>query len=138
MEKTLAVVLGVASFAFGIAAWTSTAGADPKTGVIELTCGTTTFDVTTNGQGEFTPAHDVDSNRVFHPVAFGAFHGSVYDTSGVLVDQFTDPGGSTKGRSGKTKDLVTCTYSFEEIGDGSDPMLPAGFRFVGVGEVTGW
>lgn len=111
--------------------------ADPKSGeLIPLTCGGTTYQVAVNGNGEFTPAHDTSSNRVFIPHAFGPITGSLYDTNNVLVDSFNEPA-STQG-SGKQKNDFSCTFSFSEVSDGSDPDgPPAGFRFVVSGSVTG-
>lgn len=111
--------------------------ADPGPAVATLTCGSTTWEIAlSDGQGEFTPAHDANSNRVFVPTAFGDFTGTVYDAQGALVDSFTEEGETVKG-SGKQQGAVDCTYRFDQISDGSDPEFPAGYRFIGTGEVTG-
>lgn len=53
-----------------------------------------------------------------------------------MVDTFTEPGAG-KGRSAKgRKDLVSCTFSFTEPSDGSDPEFPAGSTFTGTGTVV--
>jgi hypothetical protein len=134
----LARTLTVAGLSLGLAvpALGSTAYADPKAGdAIPLTCGATTYQVVVNGNGDWTPAHDVNSNLVFIPHWFGAFHGEVRDAQGVLVDQFDEPAG-TQG-SGKQKNDVSCTYRFHDVGDGSDPEFPAGYTFDGIGTVSG-
>jgi len=112
--------------------------ADPGPAIATLTCGSTTYDLAlTPGNGEFTPAFDADGNGVFVPTGFGDFHGEVYDAQGNLVDSFHEEGSVEKGASGKHRATVDCTYRFDDISDGSDPEFPAGYRFVGVGEVTG-
>lgn len=111
------------------------AGADPQTGfTFPLVCDNgQTYDVTSNGNGEFTPAHDIESTTVFVPVAFGPFTGTVRNAQNQVVDSFTDPA-SAKGQSARgLADPVTCTYSFTEVSDGSDPDFPAGYTFSGVG-----
>ena len=112
------------------------AQADPQRGDhFGLTCGGTTYQVVVNGRGEWTPAHDTGSNLVFIPHAFTGFHGEIRDASGALVDSFDEPG-STQGK-GKQRNDVSCTYSFHDVSDGSDPEFPAGYTFDGTGGVTG-
>lgn len=102
-----------------------------------LDCGSAgKFVVESNGNGEFTSARDVNSNRVLVPVAFGEFTGMVTDLSGNVVPELSriEPA-STKG-SGKQKSNATCTFSFSFVSDGSDPDFPpAGFTFTGTGTV---
>jgi hypothetical protein len=136
--RVLARTALVGGLAAGLALPALGAGAiaDPKRGdTFPLVCGGTTYTVTTNGNGEWTPAHDVNSNRVFIPHAFSGFHGEIRDAQGVLVDTF-DEAASTQG-SGKQKNDVSCTFSFTEASDGSDPEFPAGYTFHGSGGVTG-
>ncbi len=115
----------------------SAAAAPAKGDHFSLTCGSTTYQVVAMGNGEFTPAHDLDGHLVFVPHAFQGFTGIVYDTEGNLVDTFTDNTVTTQG-SGKQKNDVSCTYRFEQVSDGSNPdEPPAGYRFVGIGGVTG-
>ena len=136
---TRSVVVG--SLATGLALPLSVGAAalaDPSRGDrFTLTCGGTSYQVVVSpGNGEWTPAHDTGSNKVFVPHAFQGFHGEVYDAEGNLVDAFDDPGVQAQG-SGKQKNDVSCTFSFREISDGSDPEFPAGYVFVGGGGVTG-
>ena len=140
MRKTITAALACASITSGLVIGATSAGADPNPNdTFELTCGSTTYDVSTgNGNGEFTPAFDTESNRVFHPTAFGDFTGTVYDVEGNVVDEFTEEGDVVKGSSGKKKDVVECEYLFDDISDGSDPEFPEGYRFVGGGDVTGY
>jgi hypothetical protein len=116
--------------------WGAPVLADPRHGEqISLTCGGTTYSVVVNGNGEFTPAHDLASTRVFVPHAFGPFTGTIYDASGAVVATFTEPG-SVQG-SGHQPNDVSCTFRISFVSDGSDPDVPAGDTFVGTGSVTG-
>jgi hypothetical protein len=104
---------------------------------VTLTCDDgKTYQAVSNGNGDFTPARDTQSTRVFVPDSFGPFHGVVRDTEGNIVDEFTDPETGTKG-SGKQKTNISCTFSFTEVSDGSDPELPEGYTFEGSGTVIG-
>ena len=74
------------------------AGADPKTGATQLSCGGTTYEVVVAGNGNWTPAHDTDSNVIFIPTWFGDFHGTVLDAEGnpvkyrpFYVNRFPEP-----------------------------------------------
>ncbi len=123
----------------------ATAGADPVNskrvdGPFEVACPDQTFEnVVGNGNGEFTPGHDLESTTMLIPVAFGTFTGTLYDAQGNAVDTFTEDGFSAKGQSvDQVPGVVACTFSFTEVSDGSDPDgPPAGFTFVGGGEVWG-
>lgn len=65
--------------------------------------------VTTEGQGEYTPAFDVESNGVIVPVSFGDL--VIRNSSGEIV--FEEEGTASKGQSAKrAKNLVECTFSF--------------------------
>lgn len=111
--------------------------ADPKRGdAVNLTCGSTVYAVhVAPGNGDWTPALVDAGHQVLIPHAFGPFTGTVYDDKGVQVDTFTDPA-SVQG-SGKQKNDVSCSFTFNEVSDGSDPEFPAGYRFTGTGSVTG-
>lgn len=115
------------------------AGADPKTGATQLSCGGTTYEVVVAGNGNWTPAHDTDSNVIFIPTWFGDFQGTVLDAEGNPVDEFVEEGDVPKGQSAKNKsDILECTFSFTEVSDGSDPEFPEGYMFIGEGEVRGF
>jgi hypothetical protein len=125
-----AVAVGVLGSSMGAA------GADPKGGGTHLTCDGASYEVVVAGNGNWTPAHDTDSNTVFVPTWFGDFHGTVRDDAGNVVDEFFEEGDFPKGQSAKNKgDILECTFSFTEVSDGSDPEFPEGFTFTGEGEV---
>ena len=87
--------------------------------------------VEVNGNGDFTPARDTESNSVFVPLAFGDFVSTVTFPDGTSITE-TEPGiAKGKGNAGKkTGDTVTCTFSFEGTEDG--------VHFEGGGSVTGY
>ena len=90
----------------------------------ELTCDGQTYDVVVAGNGNFTPAHDVDSRRIFVPTWFG--EGTVTITNTVTVtgqeDVFVEPplhkGNATRDRRTSTTCTYATTFSFpdEETG----------------------
>jgi hypothetical protein len=119
------------------ACFASSAGADPAHGfIVPLDCTDgNSYTTVTNGNGEFTPTHDTASNKVFIPTRFGPFHGTVTDSGGNVVDEFTDPG-VTKGRADRPRrTAVECTYEFEQTFE--DPDLGE-LTFTGDGTVYGF
>jgi hypothetical protein len=136
--RTAALLTGVGAL---VLCGTTSATADPKAGeAFDLTCGSTTYSVVGNGNGEWTPVHDTGSTKTFVPTGFGDFTGTIYDENGVVVDTFTEEGPTVKGSGARDRrgDVISCTFEFDEVSDGSDPEFPAGYRFVGTGEVTGF
>ncbi len=141
MMKKVLNTAAVAALSAGL--WAAPVGADPvnspNSDIVPVTCDNgQTYHVVLSGGGEFTPGHIVGSNAVFVPVAFSEI------TVTALPSGFTtvvEPS-STKGQSGKKKDLTTCSFEFtfpvgpeeaEEFG------LPADTTEVrGVGTVTGF
>jgi hypothetical protein len=127
MKRHLLAVL--ASCAFVAAALAPTAGADPShaKNSLQLTavCGTTTYHVVVNGNGEFTPAHVIGSTKVFVPTSFN------------ITSTFTPTGGATmtdhdtSAKSGPAKNVITCTIPFQSF---SSP----GGTFTLQGTVTGF
>ena len=113
-----------------------TAGADPirapTSSVFTINCGTSgTYNVVVNGNGSFTPAHDLNSNKVLIPVAFGPFSFTVTDRSGTVVDSGIEPGSSKGSAVPKGHPLLSCSYSVSFTDQG-------GFTFSGSGGVTGY
>ena len=82
-----------------IAGSAATAGADPKQAVFDLHCGDAHYVISTAGNGEFTPGHDLGSTTVFVPVSFGDFTGTLTHESGEVIDSFTEVGTVHKGSS---------------------------------------
>ena len=113
------------------------AGADPKAGVTHLSCDHgASYEVVVAGHGNWTPAHDSNSNTVFVPTWFGDFHGTVRDADGNVLEDFVEEGDVPKGQSAKNKgDILECRVGSAEYAMGADPEFPEGFTFTGVGEV---
>jgi hypothetical protein len=102
----------------------------------QLACGGTTYIVTANGNGDWTPARDTASTAVFIPHAFGPETDTIRNASGVVQSTETQPA-RTQG-SGKQKSDLSCTYTISFTSDGSDPGgPPAGWTFTATGTVTG-
>jgi len=113
----------------------SSAMADPigakNSTPVTITCGRTTYRAVVNGNGAWTPAHDLNSNSILIPVAFG-----------VETDIFTPAGGSpeisfttprAKGSAApKGAPLINCTYQVGPF------TFPDGSTFQANGSVTGF
>lgn len=126
-----AATLGLVIAALGA----GTASADPVgakgSAPVTLNCGSGPIDVITNGNGHFTPAHDVNSTSVFIPLQFGADTGVFTDPTGT-PHPFSDPAGPPKGSAdpqGRT--IVNCTFHL-------DATFSDGARLVLDGHVTGF
>jgi hypothetical protein len=133
------LVAGLAVFGMASALFVGTSGADPAKGdAVPLVCDNgKTYSAVVNGNGQFTPAHDLNSNAVLVPVSFGSTAITAVFPDGNVVN-FTEPA-TSKGQSAKgLKDPVTCTYTFSFTSDGSDPTgPPAGTVVTGTGSVVG-
>lgn len=104
----------VAAAGLGVAATLSIsvpASADPTGHPIEVVCDNgTTYWAVGEGRGQFAPVHDVDSNSNLIPTSFGEFHGVITDSTGAVVEEFTDPP-AVKGSSTRSRGTsVSCTY----------------------------
>jgi hypothetical protein len=115
ITRRLASGLAVAVLGAGLAA--GAAAADPVNAPhaqqVAVDCGEAgTFEVVTNGNGEFTPAHDLNSNKVLIPISFGTSTITVRDAEGDVVFEGTEAGRS-KGhaRVPKGRTAIECTYT---------------------------
>jgi hypothetical protein len=136
MHLTRRVILGaVAVAALGIGTATA-AQADPinakNSFLLTVTCSNgVTYQAATNGNGHWTPAHDVAGNTVLVPLAFPVETFTVLDPAGNIIDQQTAPPRAKSAvDSNKNADL-TCTFV------GSTPQ-PDGTTFVLSGTVIGF
>jgi hypothetical protein len=121
--------LVVAGALVGISAPAGAAPVNAKTvGIVNVDCGSGTFQVATMGNGDWTPAHVIGTNQVFIPTAFGEFTGTFTPTGGTPTTE-TEPAISKPSpRNGK--DVVHCSYTLHfESAEGT---------FVGHGTVTGF
>ncbi len=93
ITRRLASGLAIASLGAALAAGTAVAGPVNAPDAIQFTveCGEAgTFQVVGNGNGQFTPAHDLNSNRVLIPVAFGPITFTVRDAEGNVIFEETE------------------------------------------------
>jgi hypothetical protein len=111
MKRRLLVLAAVGALA--AVAIAPTAGADPTNAKnvlpLQAVCGTETVTVVVNGNGEFTPAHLIDSTSVFIPTSFD------------ITSTFTPTGGSTETetdtstKAAPIKGTITCTIPFQSF-----------------------
>jgi hypothetical protein len=88
------------------------AAADPanarNSAPVTITCGSTIYNAVVNGNGLWAPAHDLNSNRVLIPVAFGVQTTVVTDSSGTTTS--TDPAQAKGGSAPHGGQAVSCSY----------------------------
>jgi len=91
------------------------------------------YHVVSNGNGSWTPAHDLDSTSTLVAVAFGETTFTVTDANGTVLDSETQPA-STKGASGNQQRAtdISCSYT----GGSTDPV--SGMTFTISGTVEGF
>ncbi|HEX6329118.1 MAG TPA: hypothetical protein VFZ72_21305 [Jiangellaceae bacterium] len=132
----LAVAVGAAS----TLAVVGTAAADPVNApgafLVPLACDDgASYEVVVNGNGEFGVGHDLASNAMLIPTAFGPFHGVITDDGGNVLEEFTDPP-STKGSSTKSRQTsISCTFVVDDTF--TDPEFGV-LHFQGEGSVVGF
>jgi hypothetical protein len=109
-----------------------TASADPLKGLpVTLDCGSGPISAVVNGNGEFTPAHDVDSTGVFVPLQFGPETDVFTDAEGTTTTT-RNPARPPKGSANPPgRAILDCTYHVDITG-------PDGGHLVVDGEVTGF
>ena len=141
MRKTMAATAALGMAVLGSMA---AAGADPaQAGQVTITCGSSTSTYAVSGNGEFTPAHDLEGNSILVPTAFDGFAGVITDANGDVVDSFTDPGSVAKGNAqARGREILHCTFEAVEsfVATADDAPLVEGdtYTFTGSGGVTGF
>lgn len=131
MRRTLMAAAAVAVMAGG----TILGGASPASAggqALPLECGNMTFQIVTNGNGDWTPGRVKDgSGHVLHPTSFGEVHGTVVFKDGSGSDEFTDPPMARTNTPPNGKATFTdCTFSV----DFEDAYVTGHFE----GTVSGW
>jgi hypothetical protein len=109
IRRTLGV-LGAATLLTGLAVAPASAA---EKGYFTLHCDNgSTYEVETNGGGQWTPARDLNGNRVFVPVAFSDFTITAYEagTSNLLFSD-SDPSETIKNSPMKGRAITTCSAS---------------------------
>jgi hypothetical protein len=137
MHTTMRITLGAAAAAvLGIAAWPP-AQADPTNAKnalpITIACDNgQTYSAVVNGNGAWTPAHDLDSTAILIPVAFGPQTVTISDADGNIIDQETGPATQKPGASAHNRNATTnCSF----IGSAT---APDGTTFTVSGDVQGF
>jgi predicted secreted Zn-dependent protease len=116
MKRRLLTAVGC--LAFAAAFMVPAAAADPSNAKnatqITAVCGGSPITVVVNGNGEFSPAHDLGSTSVFIPTAFD------------LTFTFTPTGGSpmpetdTSAKAAPIKGTITCTIPLQTLFSGPE------------------
>ena len=89
----------------------SPASADPKPTLdITLNCQGEIVDVSVAGNGDWVPAHDLNSTLVGVPIAFGPFTGVFTPTGGEPIE-FTDPPFAKKAVPRTRNLIIDCSYT---------------------------
>jgi hypothetical protein len=124
ITRRLASALAILALSAALAGGTATAAPvnAPNAEIVALDCGDAgTFDVVVNGNGVWTPGHDLNSNAVLIPVAFGESTFTLRDAEGNVLEEGTDPAiakGKGKARA-RGRDTVECTYTLSFSEDGN-------------------
>src|SRR4051812_33687608 len=83
--------------ALAVGAWAAVgmtpASADPAKGLpISIACDNgVTYSAVSNGNGAWTPAHDLNSNAMLIPTSFGDVTTTITDSDGNVLDTEVDP-----------------------------------------------
>jgi hypothetical protein len=137
MYTTLRVMTGAAAAALlGLGTW-APAHADPvhakNAFVFQIVCDNDqSYVAVANGNGTFTPAHDLSSTAVLVPVAFGPITFTVTDSEGNILEQETSPSAAKAGASAHNKNATTNCEFF------GSQTAPDGTTFSIDGTVTGF
>lgn len=126
MRRSLLTTAGTALAAFALAA--TPAAADPKPFLdITLDCQGEIVEISVVGNGDWTPAHDLNSPLVGVPIAFGEFHGTFTPTGGE-PEHFVEPPYAKKNVPQTRNLIIDCSYTvYGEAPEGT---------FSGYGTVT--
>lgn len=137
MHTTLRVMTGAAAVALMGLGAAAPAQADPiharDSLFIQVFCDNgQTYGAVTNGNGAWTPAHDLSSTTMLIPVAFGEQTFTVTDPDGNVVDQETSPPTAKTGAATHNKNAtLSCDFAGSLTG-------PDGFTFSIEGSVQGF
>ena len=131
LKAALPMVVGIIVAAVAV----GSASADPSGAKnslpVTLDCGSGLIDTVTNGNGGFTPTHDLDSTGVYIPVEFGPQTG-VSTPPGGPPEPFSDSEFLHKGSANpQGKTILDCTFHV-------DVTFPDGATLVVDGQVSGF
>ncbi len=103
----LLLAMVVAGSAAGVAA--ADPSNAPRSAPITVICGNTTYQAVVNGNGAWTPAHDLNSNGILIPVAFGVETDVFTDPTGTVTTS-TSPARAKGSSSPNGAPLLNCSY----------------------------
>lgn len=105
----LVLVLALA----GVAAGSATA--DPSgaknSAPVTVVCGATTYHAVANGNGAWTPAHDLNSTSVLIPVSFGVETDVFTPAGGGAPQVMTSPARDKGSASSNGRPTINCSYT---------------------------
>jgi hypothetical protein len=133
--RTRVALAAMAAAALGLGAATA-AQADPANAKnslpITITCDNgTTYHAVTNGNGHWTPAHDLNSQTTLVPLSFGTQTFTVLDPAGNVVDQESTPPVAKTAVDSNKNATISCTFT-------GSMTQPDGSMFVLTGSVVGF
>jgi hypothetical protein len=132
MRKHTAVLVLMLALA-GIAAGAATA--DPSgaknSAPVTIVCDGTTYQAVANGSGAWSPAHDLNSNKILIPLTFGV-ETDVFTPAGGGAPEITFSPARAKGSANPSgQPTINCTYTVGPF------VFPEG-TFEALGTVTGF
>lgn len=90
----------------------TTAGADPKPAFeVTLNCGDHTVNASVAGNGDWSPAHDLNSTSVGVPIAFGEFNAVFKPADGGPDVVIKDPAFAKRNTPRSRNAIIECTYT---------------------------
>jgi hypothetical protein len=125
----LALTLGLGGVA--VAAATADPSGAKNPAPVTIVCGNTTYDAVANGNGQWTPAHDLNSNRVLIPVAFGP-ETDIFTPVGGSPETTVAPARAKGSASPNGHPPINCGYTVGPI------TVPGVGTFEAFGTVTGF
>jgi secreted PhoX family phosphatase len=134
---TTRVMLGAATAAVLGVSTIAPAQADPSGAKnalpLQISCDNgQSYDAVANGNGAWTPAHDLNSSSILVPVSFGTVTVTIRDPQGNIVDQETQPPSAKPGASANNRHATT---NCEFVGTAT---APDGSTFTIEGTVVGF
>ena len=92
----------------------TSATADPigakNSAPVTIQCGDTTYQAVVNGNGRWAPAHDLNSNAVLIPVAFGEETAVFTDPAGTSHPVPGNPAATKGSATPNGAPLINCSY----------------------------
>jgi len=125
----LALMLALAGIAVSAATADPTGAKNPAP--VTIVCGHSTYDAVANGNGNWTPAHDLNSNRVFVPVTFGP-ETDVFTPVGGPPETTVSPARAKGSASPNGQPQINCSYTVGPI------TIPGVGTFEAFGTVAGF